>query len=136
MTRVVRVIAVLMLLASVAGCGSGLKARWSQPPPAATPSAPATSPSPSVSTDTVKDCFDGDCLLSVDRPTVVPLHRRFGISRLEVSVSDGSATIRASFGSGGGGEASTGAGSTITVGTLVIKVVAADNGTALLDFTP
>lgn len=140
MKRVVwMVLVIALVLPSLTACGSTARARWStpSPEPSAAPSAPAASPSASGGTDTVKDCFDGDCLLRVSKPTVVPLHIKYGITRLEITAIDAdTVTIQLSFGAGAGGETTGSAGSTLTVNKLVIRVVSVDGGTAVLDFTP
>ena len=130
MSRKLAAIAALALV--LTGCDSG--APVTQPPqpppsvtpaptPSATPSAAPTSSPPSPSPVTKvsankKDCYDGDCILRLTKPTRIPLNaKKLHYSAMRVTaVSTESLSYTVAYPGGGGVQASVGPGGASTFG--------------------
>ena len=129
MSRKLAAIAALALV--LTGCDSATppwpSATSAPPTPSATPSVAPTSspslasPSPSPTTKVSankKDCYDGDCILRLTKPTRIPLNaKKLHYSAMRVTeVSTESLSYTVAYPGGGGVQASVGPGGGSTFG--------------------
>lgn len=160
MPRVAAVVAVLLLMLTVVGCGTGGGDTTGSGEQSSSPSqtgseadagkatgdgstgtsrnsAPATQAPPTAADGSdVQECFDGDCEIAVSEPVSIPLDGRFSVDAVVIEkIEPDHVSLRAES-AGSVTRITSGPGGTVRLNKLTVRVVAVSDGTAVLRFSP